>query len=56
MGNFTVEQDEAGKYVLVNNDTGQRTTYATEAEAENAKKHLTEQAVESLETVRESSR
>ena len=43
MGNFTIEDDGSGKFVLVDNDTGQRTTYATKAEAEEAKKHLTAQ-------------
>jgi hypothetical protein len=43
MANFTIAVDTGGKYVLTNHDTGQTTAYATQEEAETAKKHLTEQ-------------
>jgi len=42
--NFTIEDDGTGKFVLVDGDTGQRTTYATRREAEEAKTHLTSQS------------
>jgi hypothetical protein len=44
MPHFSIEPDDTGKFVLVNHDTGQRTTYATLQEAEGAKEHLTQQS------------
>ena len=44
MPNFTIEDDGTGKFVLIDSDSGQRTTYATRREAEEAKTHLSSQA------------
>jgi murein DD-endopeptidase MepM/ murein hydrolase activator NlpD len=41
MEQFTIEIDGTGKYVLIDHQTGQKTTYATLREAEHAKVHLT---------------
>jgi len=43
MSNFAIEDEGDGTFVLINHDTGQRTTYATRTEAEEAKKHLSAQ-------------
>ena len=44
MPNFTIEDDGTGKFVLVDGDSGQRTTYVTRREAEEAKSHLSSQS------------
>jgi hypothetical protein len=40
MTRFRIEKSEHGKFMLIDNDTTQRTIYATRQEAENAKTHL----------------
>jgi len=43
MSSFRIELDEKGRFVLIDDDTGQKTIYATQLEAEQAARHLTEQ-------------
>jgi len=43
MSSFRIELDEKGRVVLIDDDTGQKTIYATQLEAEQAARHLTEQ-------------